>query len=135
MPVVFDPENNNNSKLFLSWIWNSLGMLNAPQISRRRSRLEEYLKKFLISDDFNNLMKSTGYDSEEDLPDIRIQNYCFENLSPDYFQSSKYFPGYYSSTDHKIYLCSNFIDSEKLLKENFIREFVLSKSSIYKNFY
>ena len=129
MPLVFDPESKNNVKPVLIWFWNTLKILNAPQILRRRLKLQEHLTNYILSSDFSDLMEENSISQSLDLPNIRILNNCFENLNPRFFHGSRYFPGYYESNDNKIYLCLNFIDSEKVLRENFIRELLLYKSS------
>ena len=126
MPLVFDPESKNKIKPILWWFWNSMGLLNMPQVIRRRQRLEEYLKNYLVSEEFQNLLKSENNGKLESLPKVRFLNYCLKNLDPVSFTTTEHFPGYYSKKEHCIYMCSNFIDSEKMVKENFIREFQLS---------
>ena len=130
MPLIFDPESKNRIKQVLSWLKNSIGILNSPQIKNRQSRLQAYLTNLIMSPQFKDLLQKNGFSEDEEFPKVRILNYCFENIHPNNFEANQFFPGYYSSGDHKIYLCLNYIDSEEILKENFIRELLLSKNCI-----
>ena len=127
MPIVFDPENKNYSRGIIAWIWNRVGLLNLPNLKRRREKILTEIKTTLTSREFAEFRIEEGMSSDFDFPEVKIYDFCLENLNPHYFTVTRHFPAFADIENNAIHMCGNWMSTSSSVRENFTRELMLFK--------